>query len=422
MIRLVPLHSLLVGVLCGVPTPWADAQGVQEAGTEVREVRTVQMSEEIYRRLTAVHEVLGENEVDEALIRLEALKRQNLNAYEEALIYQTEGFLHSQAGDYKFAIDAFRRSLELDVLSNLAHQSTLYSLAGLLASEGQFEEAASSMLTWLRFAQEPVAADAYMLIGSSYVELIQLDEALPYVQEAIRRVEAPSESWYRLELSIHFEQMDNPSAAGLLRRMVVIWSDNARYWEMLASTYTELEDDSSALATSMVAYKRGLVLDEARLLNLARLNLYLDIPYEAAKLLETELSSGRISSDQEALDLLLSAWTAAREFDKAIGVIDELAPLTDDGGYYLQKARLLAEQADWSRVVEASDRALEGVGIEQLGDAWILKGMAHAELGQYDAALAAFEEARLVDDSAQRNAEAWIEYVRDRRRVAATRL
>lgn len=421
MTRPIPLHSFLVGVLCAVPLPWADAQGVQEAGTEVRAVRSVQMSEERYRQLTAIHELLAENEIDEAVSRLETLRRQNLNEYEEALIHQTEGFLHTQAGNYALAIDAFRRSLELDALSNVAHQSTLYSLAGLLASEAQFEEAVSSMLTWLRFAQEPVAADAYILIGSSYMELNQLDAALPYVQEAISRAEVPGESWYRLELSIHFELMDYPSAAGLLRHMVVIWPDNARYWEMLASAYTELEDDSSALATSMVAYKRGLVVEEARLLNLARLNLYLDIPYEAAKLLETEISSERISSNQETLDLLLSAWTAAREFEKAIDVIDELAPLSDDGGYYLQKARLLAEQANWAQVVEASDQALERGGIERLSDAWILKGMAHAELGQYDPALAAFEEARLVDDSAQRNAEAWIEYVRDRRRVAVTR-
>ena len=421
MTRLLPLRILLTGALCAAPIPWVCAQGVQQAGTEVRQERSVQMSEQMYRRLTAIHELLGENEIDEALSRLEALRRENLNAYEEALVYQTQGFSHTQAGDYPSAIAAFRRCLELDVLSNLAQQGTLYSLAGLLASEGQFEDAVSRMLTWLRFAQEPVAADAYMLIGSSYAELGQLDAALPYVQEAVARAEVPSESWHVLELSIHFERMDYQRAAELLRRMVVIWPDNARYWEMLASAYTEIGDDSRSLATLMVAYKKGLVLEEARLLNLARLNLYLDIPYEAGKLLVAEIGSGRVAANQEALVLLLSAWTAAREFERAIAVTDELASLAGDGGYDLQKARLLAEQADWPGVVDATERALERGGLEQISDVWLLKGMAHAELEQYDSALAAFEEAGRVDDAARRNAAAWVEYVRDRRRLALTR-
>ena len=421
MTRPSPLHSFLLGAAGIVAASWVGAQDVQEAGTEVRGPRSVQMSEEMYRQLSALHELLGEDQTDEVLTRLEALRRQNLNAYEEALIYQTEGISHAQAGNYALAIAAFRRCVELDALSNLAQQSTLYSLAGLLTGEGQFEEAISTMLTWLRFAQEPVAADAYMLIGSSYSEMAELDAALPYVQEAISRAEVPNESWYRLELSIHVERSDYESVVGLLRQMVVLWPDNARYWEMLASAYTELEEDSSALATLTVAYKRGLVTEQSRLLDLARLNLFLDIPYEAGRLLETEIGNGRVASSQETLGLLLSAWTVAREFDKALSVIDALAALSDDGADYLRKARLLTEQEDWPGVVDATEQALERGGIEREGDAWILKGMAHAELEQYDRALAAFEEASRLGDDAQRNARAWIGYVRDRRQAAVTR-
>lgn len=381
----------------------------------------MQMSENMYRRLTAIHALLSENGVDEVLSRLEAMRGENLNAYEEALVLQTEGFAHAQTGNLVAAIAAFRRCLELDALSNVAQQSTRYSLAGLLAGEGQFQEAVSTMLTWLRFAQEPVAADAYMLIGSSYAQLEELDAALPYVREAIERAEEPNESWHRLELTIHLERMDYQSASALLRRMVVVWPDRARYWEMLASAYTELADDSNALATLMVAYKKGLITEEARLLNLARLNLFLDIPYEAGRLLEAEIGNGRVSETRETLELLLSAWTAAREFEKAVEVIDRLSPLSEDGEYDLQKARMLTEQGDWSAVIDATERALERGGIRRVGDALILKGMAHTELQQFDQALIAFEQARDLGDSAERNAQAWIEFVRDRRQVAATR-
>lgn len=413
--------AVLAALACVISIPWAWAQDVQEAGTEVREERSVQMSEQTYRRLTAIHELLGTNEIDEALTRLEALKRQNLTVYEEALIYQTEGFCHAQKGDYRLAIDAFQRCLDMDVLSNLAQQGTRYSLAGLLAGEERFDDAISTMLVWLRFAQEPVPADAYMLIGSGYAELTRLASALPYVQEAIRRGERPNESWYMLELSIHFENMDYPGAADLLRRMVVLWPDRARLWDMLASAYLELGDDASALATLMVAYKKDLIQEENRLLHLAHLNMFLEIPYEAGRILEAEIATGRISSEQDNLELLLSAWTAAREFERAVEVIDELALLSTDGGYFLQKAQLLNEQGEWSGVVDAAAGALEQGGLDEVGDVWILKGMAHTELEQYEEALTAFQEASRTDDESRRNAQAWIEYVRDRRRVAMSR-
>src|SRR5690606_20234396 len=163
-------------------------------------------------------------------------------------------------------------------------------------------------------AQEPVSADAYMLVGSSHAELGRLEAALPWVQEAIRRSEQPNESWHMLELSIHFEQMSYERAAQLLQRMVVLWPSNGRYWEMLASCYLELAADDDALATLMVAYKKDLLQEEAKILNLVRLNMFVDLPYEAGRILEQEMRRGRVEETEANLELLRSAWTAAREF------------------------------------------------------------------------------------------------------------
>jgi tetratricopeptide (TPR) repeat protein len=244
-----------------------------------------------------------------------------------------------------------------------------------------------------------------------------LTEALPYVQEAIARAAAPNEQWYVLELSILFDLEDYTAAAALLRDMVVYWPETARYWEMLANAYLELEDDENALATLMVAYQKGMLEEEAKLLSLARLNLYLDVPYAAGKLLDAEMSNGRVARNQRNLELLLSAWIAAREFESAAAVIDELAPLTDDGEYFMQKAQLLNELSDWAGVVEATEQALGKGGLADPGSALILNGVAHMQLGRFGDALAALERARDFD-IARRNADAWIAYIRDRQRVA----
>jgi len=400
---------------------FAQQGGVVEAGTAEREERSVQMSENVYRRLNAVHEFLGNDELDEAEARLDDLRDMNLSDYERALVEQSYGFIYAQRGDYAGAVAAFERCLALDALPNIANQGMLYSLAGLYQNENEFQKAIDTMRTWFSYAEEPVPADAYMLMGSSYAQLEELDSALPYVEQAIERAATPNESWYMLALSIHFERRDFTNAAALLREMVVLWPASARYWEMLASAYLELEDDSNALATLMVAYKLGLVTEQAKLLNLVRLNIFLDLPFEAGTILEAEMAAGRIEATEANLELALTAWTSAREYDRAIAVIERLAPLSDDGSYFMQKAQLLSEQADWNGVVEATEAALAAGGLEAEGETLVLQGMAQAELGRYDLALDAFQRARDFDDTARRNADAWIEYVRDRRQVAQNR-
>ena len=396
------------------------AQHPAEIGTLVREEKPVVMSEPIYRRLEAAHELYGAGEIEQVLERLENLRNQRLSLYEASLVEQTFGFCYLQLGDVQRAIEAFERTLDLDGLQNLAQQEMRYSLASLYAAEGLFENTIATMSIWYAYAVDPVTADQFMLAGSSYAQLSEFANALPYVEEAIRRTEEPNESWHTLELSIHFELMDYASAAGHLREMVLLWPGSARYWDTLASTYLELQDDGNALATLMVAYEYGLIEEEAKLLNLIRLNLFLNVPYEAGEILEAGLADGRIDESLENLELLLSAWTGAREFDRAIAVIDRLAPLTEDGAYYVQKAQLLNEQARWVDVIEAADQALALGGLDDAGNTLLLKGMAQAELGRYDAALATFEEATGLSSTAAGSAAAWSEYVRDRRQAVVS--
>jgi len=401
---------LLLGL---APLP-AMAQAIAEIGALVREERPVQTSELTHRRLTTILELYEMDEIEEALMQLESLETQRLSPYGATLVQQTFGFCYLQQGDVARAIEAFERTLSLDGLPNVSQQEMLYSLAALYATEGEFEQTIAMLSTWYAYAQEPVDADKFMLTGSSYAQLSEFANALPYIEEAIRRSEEPNESWYTLELSIHFELMDYPSAVGHLREMVVLWPDNGRYWEMLASAQLELEDDANALATLMVAYEHGLVEEESNLVNLARLNLFLKVPYQAGLILAVGFAKGSITETQANLELLLSAWSSAREFERSIGVIDRLAPLTDDGAYYMQKAQLLNEQGRWDGVIEAADRALEMGRLDDVGSTLVLKGIAQAELGSYADARLTFGEATELDTAAARNAEEWIAYISDR--------
>lgn len=394
---------------------------------EERKPRQTAMDERTYRRLTAVHEFLGNNKLDEAMQKLEVLAaKSGFTPYEQSQIEQTFGFILAQRGgkeNYQRAIPHFEKAIALDALPASAQKGMMYSLASLYASQGRYQDTIDMMMKWLCIEKEPPGA-ALVLIGSSYAQLPKYREALPWIKQAIEsQPEKPVESWYQLELAIFYEISEFQNAANILKIVIRYWPDKARYWEMLAGAYQELRQDGNALATMMLAYQKGLLEKEERLVNLVRMNLFLENPFMAGTILDTEINRGRIQGTQKRLEMLLGAWTAAREFDKAISVIDRLGPMSDTGEFYYQKAQLFMEKANWREVVSAADEAIDKGGLKEICSAYLMKGVANAELDRYSAADASLD--RASRSSCKRNirqqAKGWKSYVADRRDAAKAR-
>jgi len=303
----------------------------------------------------------------------------------------------------------------------LAQQGMLYSLAGLYAAEGQYLKAIEIMREWFRYEENPIA-DAYMIIGSAFTELERYDEALPYIQKAIQKAEVPKENWYLLELAIYFEKNRFRDAISLLRKMVQFWPDNPKYWDMLASSHLELNEDKAALDTMMIAYTKDLLTSENRIMALVQLNMVQNIPYTAGVVLEKALAAGRVKETKKNLDILLQAWLSSREYDRAVATIDRLAPFAEDGAYFMQKAGIHNELGEWDKVIVAVGQALK-MGLKKPTEAHMLAGMAYTELQQFPRAIAAFRDAKEVGDTKQRkNADAWIDFVTEKVQIKSAAL
>lgn len=219
---------------------WLPVQAQVQQQTEERDEPQATMSEAVYKRLSIIHEQMGNSKYDDALKQLASLEKRSLSPYENALVLQTYGFVYAQRGDFTKAIPYFEQSLALDALPNVAQQGMLYSLAGLYASQDQFQKTIATLTTWFKYEKEP-KPDAYILMGSSYAELKRYNEALPYVKKAIETSDKPQESWYQLELAIYFEQKQFQKAADLLKTMIAKWPDKQTYWDTLSGSYQELK-------------------------------------------------------------------------------------------------------------------------------------------------------------------------------------
>lgn len=415
---------LTFAVAIGATLALSGVAGAQEELSDNRQVEerkepVTTMSEAVYRRLEAIHELIGNGEGAEALQRCNAmLEKSRLTDYERALILQAAGFVHAGADRFPQAITYFEKSLALNSLPTQAQQGMLYSLSGLYASQEQFMKAIETARQWFKYEPDP-KAEAYMLIGSSFSQLERYTDALPYVKKAIEKKDTPQESWYQLEMAIYFETKQVAKAVPLLQKMIQLWPDKRQYWETLSGAHMELGQDRQALSTSMVAYRKGLTDEEKKILNLVRLNMFLEIPYTAGQILSDEMAAGRVERTQDHLDLLEQAWTAAQEYDKALEVMGELGELTGDAEYAIRQAKIYNELTRWEDVVAAANRAIDQ-GYDDKGEAYLLIGTAYSEMGRLRDSLAAFKQAEDTGDADQRrNARAWIGFVNDRLKIAS---
>ncbi len=401
--------AILLSTVCAI----AQDELNDERKIEERRDSTQTMSELAYKRLSAIHELLGDDKLPAALDSLRKLEKTRLNDYEEALVKQTYGFVYVRMDRERLAIKSFEESLALQALPSEAQQGMLYSLAGLYAAEEQYLKAIETMREWFRYEADPVP-NAYMVIASSFTELLRYDDALPYVQKAIQKSDKPRENWYLLELAIYFEKKRFRDAVRVARKMLQYWPDKPTYWEILFGAYLELGEDKNALDAIMAAYAKGLVSTESKILSVVQLNLALDTPYVAGSILEREISAGTVASNKKNLDILLQAWLFAREYERAIATIDKIAPLNEDGEYYMRKAGIYNELGEWQKVADAAKQALDA-GIKKPAEAHMLVGMAYSELDRYTDSIRAFRRAReLSEPSERQGVDAWIAFVEEK--------
>jgi tetratricopeptide (TPR) repeat protein len=391
------------------------------AEAERREPAGAMISERAFRRFEALTDLYTDGRYREALAAVDAYLGAELNDYERALGEQMRGYVLVALERLDEATRHFEEALRLDALPGNAHFSTMKSLAQLYAATGRWRDAVDTLSRYLGHQAEPAPEDG-VLMARNLVELGRHRDALPWVRNAIAAAggQAP-ESWHQLELAIHFETEDYRRALNVLAVLVARWPDRLRYWEMMAGAHQELGQQAEALAALLAAYHGGLVIEEPKILNLVRMSLRAQSPYLAGRILQRAIDEGRVAASASHLELLLQAWIAAREYDRAAAVVERLAPMTGNGELHVQQARLAMEQGRWQDSLEAARRGLELGRVSSPGGAWLIVGIALLELGQLRESGEAFQRAQQFDEDSRRQAREWQRFVEERLQLAELR-
>jgi len=406
---------------------YAEEENKQQSKYAKAKIRKVKaLSPNIAKKLAKITEYLEAEPAQyaQAKSELEATKANALkwNGYAQAQYWNLYAYYYYSVDDLAGAIRSYEKVLTFeDDLPISFSTNTLYQVAQLNYSEGNYRKAIQLLLKWMDRA-ELVTANQKMFLSQTYYQIEDMDSSLRWVQEAIADVEAkgdvPKEGWWGLERVIYYEKKNYKAVSQILEKLVTYYP-KAKYWTQLGGIYSELGYDTKTLATFDVLFIQGLLTKESRLKGLAYMYLGQDVPYRAAQVLKWGFDNKKIKRTAANLKLFGECYYSAAETDKAIPVMEEASTLSDDGELSARLASLYLNADKNKKAIKSARAAISKGGLKRPGSNYMTLGMALANVKQFESAAKAFKSATKYERS-EKSARHWIKYSEsERRRLAA---
>ncbi len=368
------------------------------------------VSASLYRKLSKVEKLIDKKAYSKARKTLmNALGSVKKGTYEEAVVLRTLASVYAMQEQYSQAAKYLSKALALEVLPEKQRQQALLNLGQIYMALGKYAKAVKILQPVLK-ANSKLDAQMAILLANAYTQLKQYHKALPYVEQAIRMSKKPPESWYQLNLALLYELGRYSAAASILEQLIAKFPEKKQYWMQLSSVYQQLKQYKKALAIRDLAYRKGLITKQKEILDLVNLYLYVDLPYKAARLLQTEINNKRVKGTSKNWELLANAWTQAKEYKKATQALEKASSLNPKGTLYQQLGRIYVEQENWPAAINALTKALQKGGLKDPGNAYLLLGMSYYELKKINKAKHAFIQAKKYKKT-RKSARQWLDYI-----------
>ncbi|MBB4211301.1 hypothetical protein EV659_10473 [Rhodothalassium salexigens DSM 2132] len=382
------------------------------------------LSPRVHEQLEAVHAAMARDDYDAAGRLLDAIAKRKTSAFEAAVVWRTRGYIAAQREDYRTAIAAFAKAVDSGVLEARAANDLMFNIGQLHMALDAVAPAIQWLERW-RAAEAVPSNQGLMTLAMAYAQAERLPPALDAARAALTNGQRPQASWYGFAAGVAIRLERWQTAERWLAQGVLLYPDARRLWVHLASLHAETGAYDKALATLQLAEARGLLDQPNEIRFLTQLTVNERVPVLGAQVLHQTLAGDAEPAGSEAadtaptdpgaadsgagdsggagsgagdtaaaLDLLSSAWSAARETDKARAALVRAAPKVGHGRLWFRLGQLRLGDEDWAGAADAFARALAGGDLTNPGAAELNYGIALARAGRPDAALAALRRAR----------------------------
>ena len=377
----------------------------------------------VYKKIINSQQALQEKKLDTSQAILEGIVNSTRNtAYDNAMIWHMLGYVYYEQGDLKKAAATFEKVFDFDIPDSLSI-SNHKILGQVYMAQDQYQNALPHLRLWLE-SSTTGNEEVHAMMAHCYYQTKQYKSAAAHLQSAIDSYRAqgktPQESWLNLLQASLAQLNDVKHRIGTIK-LLLAWFPKKEYWLALASAYAQLEQMDKYLAILALAERQDLLTSESQYVSLASVYFAEGAPQKTAKILEQGMERGLVRRNIRNLRFLASAYTMARDHEKALVPLKEAAAQADNGELDIMLGNALFQLARWQDASKALAQGLdkgagvkgtkENGGLQQNTTAWLLLGQSLLNLKQYDNAIAAFEQAAL-DETRSAQAQQWIKYAR----------
>ena len=382
--------------------------------------RTPAIRAKIYEKLNEAQMAADEKKYTQAINLLNDLRdkegRNSLNSYELANLYNMYAFIYFTQEKYELALDAYRNVVKQPDIPEAMELNTKYTIAQLYFVKEDYRNGVKTLQEWFKAKkemQEDPGAGAYALLSQGYYQLKDLNSALKYIEVAIddytSRGKVPKEQWWGLQRYLYYEKNDIKRVTAILEETLKHYQKKA-YWLQLSAMYNELKMESKSTAAMETAYTEGVLDNDKELINMAYLYLSQEVPYKAAKVLDTGIKKGQIPPTSKNLELLGNAWRQAQEIKKAIPEMEKAAAKSDKGELWSRLGNIYLDNDEFDKAEKAIENAFKKGDLRRPDTAYLVLGMARFNLKEYESAKKAFKEAAKSEKSKD-YAKQWMEFM-----------
>jgi len=372
------------------------------------------VSKEVFDRITKAQEAVDAKDYAGALKLLNNLYNPDkLTEYEQANVLNYIGFVYYNMDDVNNAIRTYERMVAIPTLEPQLKKQTTYTLAQLHTMQENYNRALSTLDDWFLMETNP-APEPFILKAQNLYQVTRYHDMIQPIENAMqvatKRDKPIKEDWWVLLNFAYFQEENYVKVRDIQKTLLMSWPKK-NYWFSLAGAFTELGEDENLINAYASAHTQRMLEKESELVTMAQLFMQREVPYMAAKLLEKEMATGRVSKDGKNYRLLSQAWQLSMESEKAIPALQEAARLTSDGELDVRLGNAFLNTGDYEECIKAVRTGIRKGSLKSPDNAQISLGMCLYNQRQYRPAIEAFQLAAKTARS-RRVSNQWINVIR----------
>lgn len=298
-----------------------------------------------------------------------ALNLPDLNPYERSTMYQ-------MLGQYSYELDRaveaqqyFESAISAGGLLPNEVGNIKVVIAQLMIGNGQYREGATRLENYLNSGgqQKPQYID---LLVNAWVQAEDYNRALPWAEKWFNAARPKERKHFDLLNFLYNNLGMQGRQADIVKQMIGRWPEDKTLWDAWASMLANGGREQEAFEVTKMLYLGGALNDESDLLKVVQYYSFYEMPFQAAEILEREMNANRISRTPDKLKQLSGLFRQAREYKRAIPILESAASQSGDAKLYADLGEALYNEGSCQKSEAAFTEAINR-GYDA-GKSWML--------------------------------------------------